>query len=172
MQGHFEFLVHLLAAHPQWAALIVFLVALAESLLVANLLFPGTAFLMAAGVLVATGDLPAVPATLGTALGAMAGDGLSYWLGRRLRVAAARKSWLSRLDADMSAAAVGFFRRHGMTAVFLGRFFGPTRGLMSATAGLLDMTPARFWAANVASAALWAPAVLFAGVAIGAVLGR
>ena len=171
MQSHFEFLVHLLAAHPQWAAAIVFFVALAESLLVANLLFPGTAFLMAAGVLVATGDLPAIPSVLGTALGAMAGDGLSYWLGRRFK-AAVRRSWLSGMDADLTSAAVRFFHRHGVAAVFLGRFFGPTRGLMSATAGLLDMTPARFWAANVASAVLWAPAVLFAGMAVGAVLGR
>lgn len=169
MQGHVEFLVHLLATHPQWAVLVVFLVALVESLLVANLLFPGTALLMAAGVLVATGDLAAVPTILGTAAGAAAGDGLSYGLGRRFR-ALARTSLSSR-EPDLASAAIAFFRRHGVAAVFLGRYFGPTRGLMSAVAGLLDMPPARFWLANLVSAALWGPVVLFVGAAIGAVLG-
>jgi membrane protein DedA with SNARE-associated domain len=59
------------------------------------------------------------------------------------------------------------FARHGGKSVFIGRFFGPVRAVIPLTAGILRMPPGRFWVANVGSAILWAPAILFPAALLG-----
>jgi membrane protein DedA with SNARE-associated domain len=51
--------------------------------------------------------------------------------------------------------------------VAIGRFFGPIRAVIPLAAGLMQMPSIRFWVANVASALVWAPMLVFAGDAVG-----
>jgi membrane protein DedA with SNARE-associated domain len=60
-----------------------------------------------------------------------------------------------------------FFARHGGKSVFIGRFFGPMRAVIPLAAGLLRMPRFWFWFANIASALVWAPMLLFIGDAAG-----
>jgi membrane protein DedA with SNARE-associated domain len=62
-----------------------------------------------------------------------------------------------------------FFERHGGKSVFIGRFFGPLRAVIPLAAGVLQMPNGWFWFANVASALVWAPMLLFVGDAVGQV---
>ena len=57
----------------------------------------------------------------------------------------------------------GFFARHGGKSVFIGRFFGPMRAVIPLAAGVMQMPRGWFWLANVASALVWAPMLLFIG---------
>ena len=74
-----------IALHPHWAALAVFLVSLGESLVVVGWFIPGTLVMFAVGALVAAGALDLWATILWAAAGAVAGDGISYWLGRHYR---------------------------------------------------------------------------------------
>ena len=56
--------------------------------------------------------------------------------------------------------------------MFIGRFFGPVRAVIPLAAGIMRMRRGRFWLANVASAIVWAPMLLFAGDAVGDVGDR
>jgi membrane protein DedA with SNARE-associated domain len=53
-----------------------------------------------------------------------------------------------------------------------GRFFSPVRAVVPLAAGILKMPPGRFWLANILSACIWAPGVLFPGAIIAIAVQR
>jgi membrane protein DedA with SNARE-associated domain len=65
-----------------------------------------------------------------------------------------------------------FFAKHGGKSVFIGRFFGPVRAVVPLAAGVLRMPRGLFWLANVTSAIVWAPMLVFAGDTVGNLGGR
>jgi len=158
-----------LAQHPYWAASLIFFVALAESLAVVGLAVPGAALMIAAGALVALGALAFWPTLLLAVAGAIVGDGISFWLGRRYRDRL-RDAWPFRRHPRWLCRGEEFFRRHGGKGIFFGRFVGPVRPIIPVVAGMLGMRPAAFTAVNVLSALAWAPAYLLPGMALGASL--
>jgi len=169
MEAWLHALLGWISANPGWSYLIVGLVALAESLAVVGVIVPGVVIMLGAGALIATGTLDFWPTMLAAVLGAVAGDGLSYWLGHRYR-AHIRCWWpFSRYPQQLDQGIV-FFQRHGGKSVAFGRFFGPGRAVVPLVAGMLQMRPSRFIVANVGSALAWAPAYLAPGIVFGASL--
>lgn len=171
MESQIHTLLALLAEHPQWAGLAMFVVAFGESLVFVSLLFPGTALLIAAGALAPGGILPIATLLAGAVLGAIAGDGVSYWIGRRYGHAL-NQVWPFTRNPELIPSGISFFERHGGKSVFIGRFFGPVRAVIPLAAGILAMPAGRFWAANVGSAIIWAPGVMLPGALIGTLTER
>ena len=155
--------------HPHLAGLSVFLVSAAESLALVGLFVPGALVMFGVGALVAKGSLALWPALAWAAAGAVAGDGLSYWLGHRYRDSL-REFWPFSRFPDLLQKGEAFFTRHGGKSVLLGRFVGPVRPVIPLVAGMLGMAPARFYLVNVVSGLAWAPAYILPGVAFGAAL--
>jgi membrane protein DedA with SNARE-associated domain len=155
-----------IAAHAQWAAVIMFITAFGESFAFLSLLFPGTTLLIAAGTLMSGGTLPYAPVLAGAVLGATLGDSVSYWIGRRFGGGIARV-WPFTRNPELLPSGVRFFARHGGKSVFIGRFFGPMRAVIPLAAGLMQMPRGWFWVANIVSALVWAPMLLFVGDAAG-----
>ncbi len=159
-------LLDLVKTHSDWAAVVMFITAFGESFAFISLLFPGTTVLVAAGTLLAGGTLPYAPILVSAILGAVLGDSVSYWLGRRFGGGIAR-IWPFSRYRELLPRGVEFFRRHGGKSVFIGRFFGPVRAVIPLAAGVMRMPRGRFWFANVTSALVWAPMLLFAGDLVG-----
>ena len=155
-----------IAAHSGWAVAVMFVTSFGELFAFVSLLFPGTSLLIAAGALMSAGTLPYLPVSAGAVLGAVLGDSVSYWIGRRFGGGIARLWPLSR-NPDLVPGGIRFFGKHGGKSVFIGRFFGPMRAVIPLAAGILQMPPDRFWIANIASAIVWAPMLLFVGDAVG-----
>jgi membrane protein DedA with SNARE-associated domain/membrane-associated phospholipid phosphatase len=159
-------ILSLVADHPYAAYLAIFLSATAESLAFVGLLWPGTVLMLGAGALVATGAL-SLPATLLIAmLGAVTGDSISYWLGRRYRDRL-RVLWPFNRHPEMLSHGEAFFRRHGGKSIFWGRFVGPIRPVIPIVAGMLGMPATRFTLVNVLSAIGWAFAYIIPGFVFG-----
>ena len=156
----------LIGAHPHWAAAIMFITAFGESFAFLSLLFPGTTLLIAAGTLMSGGTLPYAPVLVGAVLGATLGDSVSYWLGRRFGHGIAGL-WPFTRRPELLPEGIRFFARHGGKSVFIGRFFGPVRAVIPLAAGVMEMPRGRFWTANIGSAVVWAPMLLFVGDTIG-----
>ncbi|MFP4183699.1 MAG: VTT domain-containing protein [Halorhodospira sp.] len=158
-----------LAAHPGWATLLVFAIALSEGVVGAGMLVPGATLLFIAGALVGTGHLGLGPTLIASFLGALVGDTISYWLGRhygdRLRT-----YWPLRRYPGALARGDAFFAAHGGKSLVLGRFIGPIRGVIPAVAGMMNMPLRAFLVVNVLSALAWAPAYLLPGLVFGASL--
>src|ERR1700730_2688464 len=164
-------LLDFIKAHSDWAALVMFITAFGESFAFISLLFPGTTVLIAAGTLLSGGTLPYVSILVSAILGAVLGDTVSYWLGRRFGGGIAR-IWPFSRYRELLPRGIEFFARHGGKSVFIGRFFGPVRAVIPLAAGVMRMPRSRFWFANVTSALVWAPMLLFAGDAVGDVRDR
>ena len=160
-------LVHLalrfISAHSAWALPVIFIVTFGESFAIVSLFFPGTAIMVAAGLLVANGTLPLGPVLIGGIAGAVVGDGVSYWLGWRYGTAIA-KIWPFSRSPALLGYGEAFFKRFGSLSVFIGRFLGPFRATVPLVAGIVKMRPMLFWLSNIASAFVWAPVLLLPGV--------
>jgi len=152
--------------HPATAAMAVFLISFTESLALIGLIVPGTALMIGVGALAGSGALALKTALFAAMLGAIAGDGVSYWLGHRFSTRL-KEFWPFRKHPQMLARSEEFIRRHGGKSVFIGRFIGPIRPTIPVAAGMLDMPPGRFAAVNILSSIGWALAYLLPGFLLG-----
>ncbi len=157
------------SANPGLAYLGVFLVALIESLAIIGFIVPGVIMMIGAGALIATGALDFQSVCLWAIAGAVVGDGLSYWLGRRYQERL-KILWPFTRYPESLTSGVRFFEKYGGKSVAFGRFAGPIRAVIPLVAGMLSMPVGRFLVANILSAIAWAPAYLLPGVVFGASL--
>lgn len=151
-------------SHASQAVLLlsVALIAFAESLAVVGLLVPGIALLVSITIVaVDSGVSPWLWWAAGT-LGAFSGDGLSFWLGQKAGPGIRRWRYFGR-HPRVLADGEAFFLRYGVWSIVVGRFIGPLRPVVPLAAGALEMSPARFWIANLVSSPLWG-AVYLAGM--------
>ncbi len=155
--------------HPELAALAVFVISWAESLVVVGLAIPGIMVLFALGALIALGVLDFYPIWLAASGGAIAGDTMSYALGRHYRGALASR-WLFKHWPELFARGATMCRRYGLAGIVLGRFVGPLRPIVPVVAGMLGMSPGRFVPVMVLAGIAWAPAYLLPGIVLGASL--
>ena len=170
MEHFVEPILDFISAHSGWAVTVMFLTSFGESFAFVSLLFPGTSLLIAAGALVAAGSLPYFPILAGAVIGAVLGDTVSFWIGHRFGGGIARL-WPFTRSPELLPSGIRFFARHGGKSVFIGRFFGPIRAVIPLAAGVMRMPGERFWVANVTSAIVWAPMLLFVGDAVGDIGG-
>ncbi len=168
MTEWFHQLLSWIQQNPDYAGIVIFSMALAESLAIVGVLIPGVVILFGAGTLIGAGILDFWSSCLWAIAGAIIGDGLSFWLGHRFEYLTQRWKWF-KLHPDHLEKGIAFFEKYGDLSVALGRFFGPIRAVVPLVAGLLHMSPKRFYIANVLSAIVWAPAYLLPGMLAGTI---
>lgn len=159
------------AQHSEYAIFAVFIVSTMESLALVGIMIPGMLFMLGVGTLIGVGSLEFWPMFVSASLGAIAGDGLSFWLGRHFNENL-RHVWPLPRFPGLLQKGEAFFHRHGAMSVLFGRFVGPLRAIVPAVAGMLKMEPGRFLLFNIISALAWAPVVLLPGALLGASLAQ
>ncbi|KGE78018.1 bifunctional DedA family/phosphatase PAP2 family protein [Halomonas salina] len=159
-------LLQRLTPSPAMLLLLTALIALVESLALVGLLVPGVVLITAVASMAGHQELSVAAMMAAAFVGAVIGDGLSFWLGYTQRERVTTLWPLSRYP-EWLAQGARFFHRHGALSVFLGRFVGPVRPVVPLIAGMLHMPPRRFTLANLGSAALWAPAYVLPGYLLG-----
>ncbi|MBB5502535.1 bifunctional DedA family/phosphatase PAP2 family protein [Paraburkholderia sp. MM5384-R2] len=167
MEHAYIHLLHLLAGHSTWMLAVVFLAAFFEAIAVIGTFVPGSTAMFLAGALTGTGSLSLAWVFVWAIVGAVAGDGASFWLGDRYRERIVTL-WPFRAHPGVLDAGQRFFLKHGAKSVVLARFIGPLRAIVPVVAGMMGMRPLRFLSINVLSALLWAPAHILPGVVFGA----
>ncbi|MBZ0329134.1 bifunctional DedA family/phosphatase PAP2 family protein [Halomonas sp. ANAO-440] len=158
--------LYLFAPSPGMLLFIIGLIALLESLALVGLLLPGVVLITAAASLAGHQDMGIAAILLAAFIGAVIGDGLSFILGYTQRERVTRL-WPFSQHPEWLARGARFFQRYGSLSVFFGRFVGPVRPVIPLIAGMLQMSPRAFVWANLASAALWAPAYVLPGYLLG-----
>ncbi len=155
-----------LSLSPALLILLIFTIALVESLALVGLLVPGVVLITAAASM-AGHQMVALPWLIGAAfIGAVLGDSLSYFLGYRHRETVTTR-WPLSLHPEWLGRGARFFERYGVYSVFFGRFVGPVRPIIPLIAGMMRMPSRTFLLANIVSAALWAPAYVLPGYLLG-----
>ena len=137
----------------RWGYLVIFLGMLLEN---AGLPLPGETITLLGGYMAGSGQLNLLGVMAAAAGGAVLGDNLGYWLGRRFgwrlllrvgRLLAQPPGQLERLRRR--------FQRHAGWSVFLGRFVAVLRVLAGPLAGAVAMPYRQFVLCNLAGAVLW-----------------
>lgn len=134
---------------------------------------PGETALVIGAVLAGQGRLePWLVALVGW-LGAVIGDNIGYWIGRRYgRRLLAMRGFRRVYDERRIAVAERFFERWGALAVFGGRFVAILRIFAGPLAGMYHMPWRRFFVANATGGATWVGVVTTIGVLLGSNLDR
>lgn len=158
-----------LSASRGLLAAALFLTAFTESLAIAGIIVPGVAILFAVAALAGKSGMPLTEALAWAGLGAVAGDSVSFALGRQLQGRLTSVWPLSRYPGLINKGEA-FFHRHGGKSIVLGRFIGPIRPVIPLIAGALWMPWRRFLGFNIASAIGWAPVYILPGFVVGSAL--
>jgi membrane-associated protein len=117
---------------------------------------PSETILITAGILAAKGTMSIWLVIPAAAAGAVLGDNISYWLGRRFGARIARRVFRSDEGRARLAWAQSAIHRRGIVLVIMGRFIPGGRTASTFAAGTLEMRYARFFAADVCAGLIWA----------------
>jgi membrane protein DedA with SNARE-associated domain len=149
------FLSHVQPLIAQYGYGAVFLIVMLES---AGLPLPGeTALLLAAGYAGATGDLDLVLIIVSAAAGAIIGDNIGFWVGRKWGAELLRRHGKYILmDEGRIRLGQYLFVRHGAKIVFFGRFIAFLRVLAAVLAGVNKYRWGPFLFYNAAGGIVWA----------------
>ena len=146
----------------------VALLAFSETAILLDLAVPGEVGLVLAGAAAAHGDHPVAAVVLAGAVGATAGDTVSYLVGRRWGRAVIERFALTRRRlTPVVDRAEAHFARHGGRSVFLARWVGALRAVVPFVAGLGRLRVATFLAWNVVASLAWASVVVLLGWGFG-----
>lgn len=121
-----------------------------------------------AGFTAARGETSLVAVILAGTIGSVAGAYLWYWLGAKFgearlkRLAARHGRWLTVTPEEIERAE-DWFRRHGRTAVLIGRLVPAVRTLISVPAGVSGMPLAPFLFYSTLGTIVWTSLLAGAG---------
>jgi membrane-associated protein len=151
-----------------WLQLVAFALAFGETAFLLDLVVPGEVGLVIVGAAAARGGEPLVTVIAAGAIGATLGDSVGWLIGRYGAVwLFAHVAWLRERVEPRLVPARGYFERRGGAAVFLGRFIGAFRSVVSIVAGMNGMPYRRFLGWNIAASLAWVGLVVTAGYVFG-----
>ena len=156
--------------HKDWAGPILGGLAFGESLVLVGLFFPATFIMVFAGLAIQQGKIDGATVIAWSIAGAVAGDAVTYWIGRWIGPSVVHH-WPLNRHKEAAARARLFFRKYGFLAIFIGRFLGPVRPTIPLVGGIMRMRHLTFQIANVTSAIVWVPFMLFWGYIFSKAIG-
>lgn len=138
----------------RWGYLLIFAAMLLEN---AGVPLPGETVTLLGGYAAGSGQLNVFGVMAAAAGGAVLGDNIGYWVGKRLGWGLILKvgRWLGQSPAQLDKLRDQFLR-HAGKSVLLGRFVAVLRVVAGPMAGAVGMPYPRFFLCNVAGATLWA----------------
>src|SRR3990167_3083545 len=111
-------LLQWLNANPEWAGLATFLISAAESVAIIGTIVPGSITMTAIGALAGAGVIPLGPTLMWAILGAIVGDGISYWIGYYFKDRLAYV-WPFKKHPTLLITGEKFFHKYGGMSVFI-----------------------------------------------------
>ena len=148
MTFYFHGLIDFVGSHPHFAFIAVFLLALSEAIPVIGTVVPGSTLILGISALATTADVKPWPLLVAAVVGAITGDGLSFWLGHQYHREILQGWPLNRFPGAIHRSAQ-FISRYGVASVFLARFTAVVRAFVPLLAGTLRMSSQHFYVANI-----------------------
>jgi membrane protein DedA with SNARE-associated domain len=147
-----------------WTYALVGVMAFLETGAGIGLIAPGELAVILGGVAAGQGEVELVPLIALVWVCAVAGDSLSYVLGRRLgRDFLRDHGHRVKLTPERLDQVERYFAKHGGKTILFGRFIGWVRALAPFIAGASRMPARRFLPATIAAAGVWAVACTLLG---------
>lgn len=145
-------------------------IVFAESGLLAGFFLPGDSLLITAGILARSGDLHLGLVLLAATVGAIVGDSVGYFLGRKFGPAVFSRQNSRLFKPEYVQRTHAFFEKHGGKALILARFVPVVRTVAPTMAGVGGMHYGDFLRYNVIGGLLWALGVPSLGYLLGGLI--
>lgn len=155
-----------ISAHPVLAGAVIFLIAFCDAVIVLGAIVPALPLLFAVGVFIGLGQISGPYAVACAALGAFAGDGISYWIGRRWGDRL-RGFWPFSKYPQLLDRGETMFRRNAFKSILVARYVGAIRPFVPAIAGMMKMPLSRYIQASGIASLSWAVLFLAPGWVLG-----
>jgi membrane-associated protein len=149
----FSHFTELVSSASGWAYVIVFLLSLLDAFLP---VVPSETAVITAGVVAASGDLSLGLVILAGAAGALAGDNISYLIGRQFGRGVVDRFSGGAKGRSRTDWAKGQLEERGVQLILIGRFIPGGRTAVTLSAGLSRFSWRRFLPADAAAALAWA----------------
>ena len=169
MTWYFAGIVDFIGVHPHYALTAIFLLASSEAIPLIGTVVPGSTLIIGICAIATGAHVNPWPLLGAAIVGAIFGDGLSFWLGRHYHQEILLRWPLNRYPQFIHRSEA-FIKTYGGASVFLARFIAVLRAFVPLVAGILGMSSRQFYAVNILSALAWAPAQVFPGVLLGMAL--
>ena len=159
---------------PPWLVVgFVFLIPALEASAFVGFVFPGEIAVILGGVVASRGRVSLAAVVIAAASGAIIGDSVGYFIGRRwgprlLRGTIGRLPIIRKHLEEHLDSARAFVRRRKGSAVFFGRFTAALRVLVPGLAGMSEVHYPSFLVYNVAGGVVWGTGFALIGYAAGA----
>jgi len=149
------------------AGFVVFLIAFSDAVIILGAIVPALPLLFAIGVLIGLGEISGPYAVACAALGALAGDGVSFWVGwrwgQRLHTV-----WPFRRYPQLLERGERLFLRNALKSIFIARYVGAVRPFVPAIAGMAHWPLQKYLPASLAACLSWSVLFLAPGWLFGA----
>ncbi len=148
----------------------IFGIIFAESGLLIGVFLPGDSLLFTAGFLASQGYLNILVLISISFIGAVTGDGVGYWLGRKFGPKVFTRKDSIFFSQDHVERAHIFYKKYGGRAIIFARFIPVGRTLAPIIAGVGGMHYPTFLFYNVIGGAFWAVGLPLVGFYLGSVI--
>ena len=162
-----ETLTQLIINHLFWAELAVFFTGFSESLAILGMVMPGAILMPIIGFFIGSSLISWRLTLLVVTAGALTGDFISYFLGRKLQNRI-DNLWPFTRWPQLLVQGRKFFDLHGGKGIIICRFIGPMRAIVPMTVGACNFPLWRFSLAAVPAAVAWAIVYMLPGILFGA----
>jgi membrane protein DedA with SNARE-associated domain len=163
---YLEQILNAISSNLLLSLVFIFLVCVGEAVFILGIIVPSLPILFVVGGLIALGKLPFWPIFFAASAGAVVGDALSYWIGHAFKHNL-KTLWPFKNYLPLIARGEDYFQKHGVLAIFIGRFITGVKAVIPGVAGMLGMPWGRFTLINIASSFVWAGAHILAGMLLG-----
>ncbi len=154
------FLEHYIAAY---GLLIVFVSAFLENSIILGFIFPGVTAIFLAGFATRTTGGSLLPLVIVATLGSFLGDNFDYFVGKKMGTLLGAKPLFARPVAKVEP----LIKKHGVWAIFAGRFSGWSRAWVALTCGIVKFPYLQFALVSFLSASIWTSAWIVGGYLLG-----
>lgn len=146
-----------------WGIVIVPLGAFLENSVILGFIFPGVTVIFLAGFAARGADESLALIILLATIGSFLGDNLDYFIGSRTGKVLSKKP----LFAKPIAAVGPFLHKHGVWAIFAGRFSSASRAWVALASGISKVSYMKFATVSLASALTWTSVWIIGGYLVG-----
>lgn len=147
----------------KWGIIIIPIGAFLENSVILSFIFPGVTIIFLSGFVARTTDLNLGVIIALATLGSFLGDNFDYLIGRKTGGILAKKP----LFAKPMSQVEPFLHKHGIWAIFFGRFSGWSRTWVAMASGAVRFPYWKFAVVSAISALAWTSAWIVGGYLLG-----
>lgn len=147
--------------------ILLFLIIFLETGLIITYFLPGDSLIFLVGAFAGAGQMNLIFSYFAILTGAILGDNLNYWIGRKIGPRVFKKENSKVFNKKYLYKTHNFYQKHGSKTIVFARFIPIVRTFAPFVAGIGTMNYKTFLTFNIIGAFIWVTLIFFLGYFLG-----